>query len=191
MTASIRIAVTATALLGVLAASPHSQAKSSAPAPAKHTLGADFMVAIPVGDYADITGVGFGFLGRYELRLLPPFALTGRLGFVAHAATKPSSNVKLRTWELPILVGGRYISTLGLWAGLEVGLVVMGAKVTVSGLGFGDQTRKDSEAKFGLVLSGGYRWHDLDFGVALYVPDIDDYLGIGFTVGYNFAGFGR
>lgn len=188
MTSSIRTAVILTALLGCLGFSPHSQAKRSEPAASTHTLGADFLLVVPVGKYADASGVGFGLLARYELRLMSAFALTGRFGFVGHAAHKPGGSLKYRTWELPLLVGGRYYSKIGIWAGAELGLVVMGFRGSSA---FGGPSYTDTDPKFGMMFSGGYRWQDLDFGLALFVPDIDDFIGITFTVGYSFAHFGK
>ncbi|MEZ4264975.1 MAG: hypothetical protein R3F39_01255 [Myxococcota bacterium] len=188
---TIRAVVLLAVFLIPLGASSASWAKQRSERPATHSIGADFLFVVPVGDYADITNVGFGLLGRYELRLIPEFALTGRVGFVGHVAKKVTNNLKLRTWELPVLVGGRYYSKIGIWAGAELGLVVMGFRASFPNTQFSSLSRTDTDAKFGIMLSGGYRWRDLDFGVALFVPDIDDYLGITFTVGYTFAKFGK
>ncbi len=190
MEKTIRAMVLLAVFLIPLGASSTSWAEQNSGRVAKHSVGADFLLVVPVGDYADFTGVGFGLLGRYELRLMPELALTGRFGFVGHAPHKVGG-MKLRTWEMPLLAGGRYYSKIGIWAGAELGLVVIGSRVSGVATPFGTFSGNDTVARFGMVLSGGYRWRDLDFGVALFVPDIDDFLGITFTVGYTFAKFGK
>jgi hypothetical protein len=188
-----RLVSSVAALAAALLLSMPVAARSAEPAPARHTIGGDFMVAIPVGQWADVTGVGFGPLVRYEYRLLPEVAITGRVGFLGHVYKDLAQGFKTRTWEMPILAGARYLSKIGVWGGAELGMFVIGSRTKIpnSVAFFGGDSRTDTGVRFGTVLSGGYRWRGFDAGFSLIVPDIDDFVGFAFTVGYNFLRFGK
>ncbi|MCB9730053.1 MAG: hypothetical protein H6744_10295 [Deltaproteobacteria bacterium] len=189
----VRWAAVAAVLATGLGVSGAASAKMEPLKLAQHTLGGDALVIIPVGDFADVTAVGFGALVRYEFRLVPPVTLTGRIGFVGHIAHDLGRGFDSRTWEVPILFGARYYSKLGIWGGAEMGPVIVGGKARgPGGTIFANNSRTyDAKAKFGLVLTGGYRWRIFDAGFGFFVPDIDDLFGFMFSFGINFASFGR
>ncbi|MGM0574218.1 MAG: hypothetical protein ACQEXJ_00595 [Myxococcota bacterium] len=163
-----------------LASTAHAQDTDAEPM----TLGVDGVFVAPVGDWADIAGVGFGGLLRFEYRLMEPLGLTARAGYIFHLDEDQGGGVDSSTNELPILVGARYYSDIGVWGGLELGLFTIFTEIEGGG-----GSIDDTSTELGMVLSGGYRMGNLDFSAGLMLPEIGDATGIFASVGFNFASF--
>jgi hypothetical protein len=159
-------------------------------------VGVDGALVLPMGDWADVAGLGFGALGRFEYALDPQLSATGRVGYLVHL----EKNDTYKTSELPLLAGLRYGLSEGpdgLYLAGEAGLVNFTFRRPVAPAVFGTsvsegEKKSDSELKFGLTAGAGYRSGNIDGRAGVFVVSVGDFeetLGIMATVGYNFANF--
>ena len=72
-------------------------------------IGLDAQAALPVGNFSDFAGVGFGGLLRYEFTVTSSFNVTLRAGFMYHLEKAGST-----FYSIPLLAGARV--RLGQWA---------------------------------------------------------------------------
>jgi hypothetical protein len=160
-------------------------------------VGVDGALVLPMGDWADVAGLGFGALGRFEYALDPQLSATGRVGYLVHL----EKNDTYKTSELPILAGLRYGLSEGpdgLYLAGEAGLVNFTFRRPVASAVFGGavssdgEKKSDSELKFGVTAGAGIRSGNIDGRAGVFVVSVGDFeetLGIMATVGYNFANF--
>ena len=147
-------------------------------------VGADGALNIPVGNFADDTGIGFGALGRYELPLLSQLNLTARSGIILSVASTQDSFGVPKNYAFhvfPIWGGVKCFVWETAYAALELGLNVL--------IAAGDSASGETAAKLGLNLGGGYQINDLDLrlGLQMYdVPHAGDSFALMFSVGYTF-----
>jgi len=157
----------------------------SAPASAEVNLraGVDGAFILPVGNWGDASGMGFGGLGKFDYVVMKDLVTTFRIGYLFHLEKN-----SLSTKELPIMFGAKYFflgdsKEGGLYGGLELGLTRLTVKVSVMGF-----SAEASEFKFGTTIGAGYEWSGFDFRAQLYAPslgDFGDFMGVLATVGYN------
>jgi len=159
-------------------------------------VGVDGGLVLPLGDWADVSGLGFGALGRFEFALDPQLSATGRVGYITHL----EKNDRFKTSELPILAGlrlGLSGEPDGLYVAGEAGLVNFTFRRPVASAVFGNQVggddkASDSELKFGATAGAGYRSGNLDGRAGIFIVSVSDFqetLGVMVTIGYNFAKF--
>lgn len=170
---------------------------SSSTAAAEDMLvGVDGGLVLPLGDWSEVSGLGFGALGRFEYAMDSSLSATGRVGYITHL----KKNDHYKTSELPILAGlrlGLSGQPDGLYVAGEAGLVNFTFQRPVAGAVFGnqaggDEVRSDSELKFGITGGAGYRSGDVDGRAGLIivsVGDLEETFGLMVTVGYNFTRF--
>jgi hypothetical protein len=157
----------------------------SAPASAEVNLraGVDGAFILPVGNWGDITGMGFGALGKFEYAVMPELTTTFRIGYLFHLKKNDFS-----TAELPIMFGAKYFflgdyKVGGLYGALELGLTRLTATASFMGTSI-----SSSSFKFGTTIGAGYEWSGFDFRAQLYGPslgDFADFMGVLVTVGYT------
>ncbi len=147
-------------------------------------VGADGALNIPVGNFGDVTGIGFGALGRYEYPVLPQLNLTARTGIILSVATTRDVFGVPQDYAFhvfPLWGGVRYFVWESAYAALELGLNVL--------IAAGDLPSEETAAKLGLNLGGGYQWGQLDLGLRLQmydVPHAGDTFALMLTLGYTF-----
>ncbi len=162
--------------LGVLcAAAGVAHAETTVVSAKKNEIGADAAVALPVGDFADGAGFGFGAMARYQRRILPKLRVTGRAGYVHHLE---KNNVTV--YEVPFLAGIKYDFHAGgtaLYAGTELGFNLVGA--SIEGGGGGSETN--------LAMGAGVGWEagKLDVRAQIFLPDVGDAMSFMVTAGYG------
>jgi hypothetical protein len=145
-----------------------------APSPARITLGADGVVVLPIGDYANAASLAVGALGRLEVPAGPGFA-TVRGGAIFHALKTDGSLV-----FVPIYGGFRLpIGDGGLYAAGELGVTL--AFASAGGASASDQ-------RLGLTATIGLRRGPIDLRAGLFLPDVDHTAGLVGSLGYDFAG---
>lgn len=159
-------------------------------------VGVDGGLVLPLGDWSNVSGLGFGALGRFELALDPQLSVTGRLGYITHL----EANDAYKTSELPILAGLRYGLSGeedGLYVAGEAGLVNFTFRRPVASGVFGTtvsegEKSSKSEPKFGLTAGAGYRSGKVDGRAGIFivsVGDLEETFGLMATIGYNFVSF--
>jgi hypothetical protein len=142
-------------------------------------LGVEGAFVLPLGDWADGTGIGLGGMAKAGYEATDELQVTFRIGYIYHLS-KDLGGVDVSTSELPIMVGAKYTASIGLFGELSVGMVNLGAST-------GDDSI--SEMKFGLMAGAGYSIASLSLGANLFLPDLghaDEAMGLLFTVGYDF-----
>ncbi|MBW1808633.1 MAG: outer membrane beta-barrel protein [Deltaproteobacteria bacterium] len=143
-------------------------------------VGIEAAVPIPLLDWGDATGVGFGAFGKFEFYFNPNMGLSARFGYIYHL-NKTVLGVDAHSTEMPILIGFKYLTDFGLYGELATGI----CRYEVVAGGF-----SGDEWKLGLLLGVGYEIFGLNAGVNLFWPsagDIDDIMALMFTIGWSFG----
>lgn len=161
---------------------------AAAPGVGQNTIGADVAFVLPVGDYADGVDFAVGAFGRFEHKLNPNLAITGRLGFLYNqigddGGTDASLN-------MIILVGGaRYnlnaAASDGIFFSGELGINIVRFSADIGG----GMEVSDSETDLTTILGGGYQAGKIQARAGLFYTSTDgeDAIGLMASVGYDFA----
>ena len=159
-----------------------AQAQPAAPETRAGIIGVDATVVLPVGDYADFATLAIGPIGRVEFPAGPGY-VTGRFGVLFHLM---NSEIEDTTFLLFPLYGGyRYpLGSGSAYLAGELGITFAYARTDTS-LGSGS----DTDTELGMTLGGGLKKGKLDLRGGLFLPDLDDAVGIFGSVGYDFASF--
>jgi hypothetical protein len=160
----------------------------------RHALALVPEFVVPLGDWADITGLGLGLGLTYAYRATDQLALTGRTGYIVHLENErrlAGGTADLHTHEVPLLAGVRYAPLPGLYGAVEAGLIHFRAEREYT-----DHIATDGGFRLGGTIGAGYRLERFDFGARFFLPDLvgrDEgaSLSTGFAmeVGYEVAGF--
>jgi hypothetical protein len=145
------------------------------------SLGAYGIVSVPVGDFSDGAGTGFGGGARYQYGFDFESAFTASAGYISWTEKDfVNSSFMASAWE--ILIGGKYYFTTGLFGQLEAGVDFFSTEVTTGG----GLTVKDTETRFMFPIGLGYQHEGVELTAKYYIyhPDATSF---GFTLGYNFA----
>ncbi len=170
------------------AAEPAAPAPAPAPAAAAtggaaNLLGVDVAIGVPLGNFGDAAGIGFGPLVRFEHNLIPKLNLTGRVGFIYHLG-KDVGTATITYTEIPVLVGAKYDVTDAIYGAAEIGVIRTGASVKIGGT-----TGSSSDTNLGLTLGGGYKLNAIDIRAGLHILDLGhagDSMELVVGAGYNF-----
>lgn len=140
----------------------------------KVNLGAD--LALPIGDFGDISSIGFGVSGKVYYGLSNEMNITGSLGYLnfPYKESEISGGVSM----IPLMFGFDY-DFGGFYVEPRLGLMFTSAKVKFMGI-----SSTASDTKFGLGLGGGYRYDVWDF--SLHYNIVDDFNFLGIRVAYSF-----
>src|SRR5699024_9762350 len=132
----------------------------------KINVGAD--LAIPVGDFGDVSSIGFGASGKVYYGLSNEMNITGLIGYqhFPYKESEISGGVNI----IPLMFGFDY-DFGGFY--LEPRLGLNFTSVKVSFMGYSDTV---SETKFGLGLGGGYRITDWDISAHYNIIEHLNYL---------------
>ena len=163
-------------------------AQEAEPAQAKMRLGAEGAFVLPIGDWADASGIGIGVMGRLDYMVTPKLAVTGHPGYIFHLGKEvEGTGIELSTTELLITGGVRYFVTPELSVGAETGFNIWTVKASADG-----ESDSESENRVPLLLGGGYTSPaGLTVSGYLIVPNLlmteddeDTQMGVMLTVGY-------
>jgi len=175
--------VFASALLALTCAAAPALAQEPAAPPGQiqdAVGGVDLAAFIPVGDLGDFYNLGFGGFVRYERKLQPNFAWTGRIGYLRGIAKEStlqfgtsSTTISSALDNITLRLGGVYRLSgqpNGLFLSGELGANLLSGRVT-SGT---TSTTGDTKAKFGAGVGAGFRTGALSFRVALDLLDLTE-----------------
>jgi hypothetical protein len=172
-----------------------SRASTSDLTSTKHSLflGVDADLALPVGNYSTVNGVGAGAMLTAEYPLIEDLSATARVGFQLHASkTLPGfANVNTHVHSIPLLVGARYYVMpvgvrQGLFAAAELGMFDL-----MAGASSGASSASSSSMKFGLGGGVGYQWNQWNARLNLHTHDVGNFgdtLMVTGGIGYQFIG---
>lgn len=165
----------------------------------KFSLGADLLFVLPVGDFANATGLQVGPLIRAGYRFMPQLEGTARIGYLfAFNTSQPIGNGyngNLHVADLPIWLGARYFFMdwpAGPYAAAELGMnfLMANASATIAGM---NVSQSNTDTRVGFNLGAGYVWSkELPIDVRLQLSYFNlagpekALLGIGLSAGYSF-----
>lgn len=140
---------------------------------------------LPVGNMADVTGMGLGGLGGIEVGMYPGLALTARSGFIYHF--DKSDNFLTYTFrQIPVLGGGKFtIPNAPLYIAGEMGVIFVRKEIgsTILTPKFTSNTSNFGwDAGIGSVV--GPTDIRLTFNV-LDASDMDNSMTLGLVVGFT------
>jgi len=163
---------------------------TSAQSPMK--LGVGGFVGMPMGNFGDLTSLGFGGVvqGEYDFgdKLVGTFT-TGYLIFTGKEETISGVTIKYGDWSvIPLMAGAKYYFADELYGLAQFGLNMVSYTIPAQNLGFGfvipEQTF--NETKFGYAFGVGYDMGTFDLSVK-YGSFASDASYVGLTALYKFA----
>ncbi|MCC6384745.1 MAG: outer membrane beta-barrel protein [Bacteroidia bacterium] len=158
-------------------------------------------LALPMGDFADAAGMGFGATLRYEYPLSDNLALTGDAGYLMFGKKSYSigfGDVESKSSMIPVQVGAKYYFgevQNGFYAGLLLGIHSISSKVTTPEYTFMNVTipstsTSESTTKLSYAPQVGYHLANIDIGARYQMiateGSTSSYLGI--RLAYVFGG---
>jgi len=135
-------------------------------------LGVDVQAVVPVGDFADGAGLGFGALLRYEFTIVNAANVTARAGFMYH--------LEKNTFTF---------FTFPLLAGLKVKLGESAYVAAETGAFLNHFELGGFDAALGFTLGVGYRISSVDLRIGAEMVDAGhaaDSIALTGGLGYNF-----
>jgi hypothetical protein len=173
-----RFVVTLLSLMVVIPVIAYAQGE---PGWGKMSLGVTGEVSIPVGDYSNIAGTGYGGNVRFQYGSDTRTAFTATAGYLVWGKKEYAGGISGQPKAFNLFLGGKYYFTEGFYGTLEGGVYFVtynytGALVGATGDG----------SYFMLPIGIGYQKSGFEVGVRymLYHPDLNNF---SITVGYNFA----
>jgi hypothetical protein len=150
-------------------------------------VGGALEISLPMGDFGDAAGIGFGITGNFQYGLNPKMDLIGQLGYIMWGAENEPPGYDLGWSAIPFQAGLKYFVTPGdsrFYVGGMAGFHNFSVKVEYTDPFFGRIDVSDSELKFGLAPMGGYEYMVsekmlLDFSARFqFVTDDLSYFGL-------------
>jgi hypothetical protein len=157
-------------------------------------------VYLPMGDFADVAGTGFGGTAQFEMQFMPQLLGTGSIGYLTWGGKDIQllgGNYSYSSSAIPVLVGAKYyfMPSGGFYGQAQLGLFFFSTTVDVpsyniGGVTYGGGETSDSDSEFAFSFGAGYELPlspklTLDLSGAFLV--ISDANNIGIRAGIKFA----
>lgn len=136
-----------------------------------HKISVGAELALPLGDFGDLSSIGFGASGKVYYGLNQEMNITGSLGYLNFPYKE--SDISGGVSMIPLMFGFDYDFGNGFYVEPKLGLMFTKVKVTFMG-----HSGTVSDTKFGLGLGGGYRFNEWDFSLHYNIVDHLNFLGI-------------
>jgi hypothetical protein len=152
-------------------------------------------VALPMGNFGDVAGTGFGGTAQFEMQFMPQLYGTASAGYIKWGG-KDFGSFSYSYSAVPVLVGAKYffMPAGGFYGQAQLGIYFFSSDVTVptinvGGFSYGGSTG-GSSSEFTLSLGAGYELAlspklNLDLSGAYIV--ISDFGHIGLRAGVKFG----
>jgi hypothetical protein len=147
----------------------------------KSMLGANFELSVPVGDFSNVAGIGYGGNLRYQYGADIRGVVTLTAGYLVWTSKDLGSDVSVQPKAFSVFLGGKYYLGSGFYGSLEGGLYVISYDYSGAIVGAEGNT-----TRFMLPIGVGYQKSGFEVGVRYLVFDTD-FNCFSFTVGYNFS----
>lgn len=144
-------------------------------------------LALPMGDFGDVVGIGLGGTVRYEAPIADKLNWTvtaGFLSFMEKTEDTPLGEVKASATGIPIQGGVKYYVTEsfnGFYVAGELGVHLYKVKSEILG-----EKDDSSETEFSLAPGIGYHLGNIDIAARYQIAGDGDY--VGFRIAYVFGG---
>jgi len=159
----------------------------------KMSAGVGAELSLPMSDWGDAVGIGFGGFGLFQYGLDNNMMLVGQLGYTMWSE-KDNGGVKVKGNALIILAGMKYnisgqeqpglyvIGQIGIYSASITATV---PAVTIPGVGtFGGGESTGSDSKFGFLPGIGYQLGNIDVNVKYCI--LSDINNLALNVAYVF-----
>lgn len=181
----------------LLSLSPSARAEStrrstssvSSSSNAKLQLGVDANFGLPIGNYADVNGVGGGVLLTAEYPVIEALGATARIGFNYQSDKSITGVGDMHVHSIPVLFGVKYYAMpehQGFFAAAELGLFDLMSSISTAG-----GSASSNDVKFGGGLGLGWQMKQWNARVNIHSQDFgnfSDLLMLTAGVGYQFGG---
>jgi hypothetical protein len=157
----------------------------------KITMSAGGSLALPMGDFGNVVGVGFGATVGGEMPLTDKIIGTATLGYLMWGGKELDLGLGKITTDfssIPILVGAKYYFNKGFYGIGQLGfhMFTITAKSTITFFGSTSTAEaSESTTEFTIGIGGGYEIGNLDLSAAYYLIKDANYLGA--RVAYRFG----
>ena len=147
----------------------------------KMTLGANFELNLPVGDFSNWGGTGYGGNLRFQYGADSRTVFTATAGYLVWGKKEYQGGISGQPKAFNLFLGGKYYFVEGFYGTLEGGMYFM--TYNYSGLLVGAQ---GDATRFMLPIGIGFQKSGFEIGARymLYYPDFNN---VSITLGYNFA----
>ncbi len=147
----------------------------------KMTLGANFELNLPVGDFGNVAGTGYGGNLRFQYGADSRSAFTATAGYLVWGKKDYAGGISGQAKAFNIFLGGKYYFAPGFYGSLEGGLYF--TTFDYSGIVVG---ASGNATRFMLPIGLGFQKSGFEIGARymLYHPDLNNF---SITLGYNFA----
>src|SRR5690606_22591660 len=152
-----------------------------------HTVGAGAEVALPLGNFGNAYGIGFGATGKAFYGITEKGDITGTLGYM-HFGMKDNSDMMSGSMGMILIMFGYRHDFGGLYGEPQLGLMMLRSKVTWTdgmGLGLSGLSGSSSTSKISVGLGGGYVFGSWDLCARFQIVDNLNFIGA--RIGYNFS----
>jgi opacity protein-like surface antigen len=155
------------------------------PAQNKMYVGASALVALPIGDFGDLAGTGFGGLGSFEISFMPQLVGIGQIGYISWGG-KDFGDLSYGYSAVPILFGVKYYFTpsVPFYGTASLGFHILNANAEYQGNElFSGFDVSGSSTEFSFILGAGYEVPvspkvSLDFAGTFNIVSDANYIGI-------------
>lgn len=176
------------------------QAADPGPAPARGggfqfnqnrlRFGVDAALAIPMGNWGNVAGLGIGVLGHVEHPIQDKLYMTGRAGFIYHFG-ESNQVISTSVWEIPILAGVKYFVMPEVFLTGEAGFDVMHVSTemkSAAAAAIGAQSSHSAtKFYFAINLGAGYQINqNLNVRASFYFVNPFDATEFMVGAGYSF-----
>jgi hypothetical protein len=146
----------------------------------KMSLGANFEVSVPVGDFTYVAGTGFGGNLRYQFGGDARGVFTATAGYLVWGKKDLAGGNTVQPKAFSIFAGGKYYFAPGFYGSVEGGVSIFTYTYEKTDVGLEGNT-----SRFMVPIGIGYQKSGFELG-ARYMLLATDYNCFSFTLGYNF-----
>jgi opacity protein-like surface antigen len=135
------------------------------------SIGAGFVVSLPMGDFGDAANTGFGGTAAFEMEFMPQLIGVGQVGYITWGTDVDEVSFS----AIPILVGVKYffVPGVGFYGIGQLGLTIFSADTPEFVTPFGTFGGSESSTEFTFGIGAGYE-----------VP-VSSTVSLDFTGGFN------
>lgn len=130
-------------------------------------------IALPMGDFGDAAGTGFGATVTGEMELADKIVGTATIGYLMWAE-ESLGGYDYSYSAIPILAGAKYYFQNNFYAYGQLGFHLFSVDVEPESIYFDG----DSDTEFTLGLGAGYEFNQFDITAMFYIISDANYLGI-------------
>jgi hypothetical protein len=146
----------------------------------KMSLGANFELSAPVGDFSYVAGTGYGGNVRYQFGGDVRAAFTATAGYLVWGKKDLGGNTSVQPKAFNFFLGGKYYFAKDFYASLEGGIYFL--NYTYEGNVVGAQ---GDTGRFMVPVGIGYQKSGFEIGVRYMLLAVN-FNSFSFTLGYNF-----